>query len=92
VPGDVVEPGFEPPFRFPVACGVEWIGPLNSVWWRTDDPDAAGGGLPEEWARYVDDDTLTGSIALRTDPARLDVTVGELTIAYRPGQGEPPCR
>ena len=90
-PGDVVEPGFEPPFRFPVGCGVEWLGPLNNVWWRTDDPEAAGGRLPDEWAQYVVDGTLTGAIALRTNPARLDVTVGERTLAYVPGQGEPPC-
>jgi hypothetical protein len=88
-----VEPGFEPPFRFPVACGVEWVGPLNSVAWRTDDPEAAAGRLPVAWKEAIEDGMLTAEIRLRTDPARLSVTVGGRTVEYLPGSGPmPACR
>jgi hypothetical protein len=91
-PGDVVEPGFEPRFRFPVACGVEWLGPLNGTWWRTTDPAVAGGGVPAEWAALADDEgRLVAQIAMETDPAELVVTVGGRSITYAPVAGEPDC-
>ena len=92
-PGGYLEPGFEPPFRFPVACGVEWIGPLNGTWWRTEDPAAAGGALPPEWTAVLDaEGWLVAAISMRTEPAELDVTAGERSISYTAVSGEPACR
>ncbi len=92
-PGGVVEPGFEPPLRFPVACGVEWIGPLNGTWWRTVNPSATGGALPPEWTAAVDGDGwLVAAISMRTDPAELDVMVGERSLSYAAIPDEPASR
>lgn len=92
-PGDIVEPGFEPTFRFPVVCGVEWVGPLNGTWWRTKDPAVAGGAMPDAWADAVDDqDDVVASISIRTDPAEMDVTIAEVTLTYTAVAGAPTCR
>jgi hypothetical protein len=92
-PGDIVETGYETRFRFPVACGAAWIGPLNDTWWRTRDPAAADGTLPVEWqARIARDGTLTATILVETDPARLRVTAGGRAIDYAAVPGEPDCR
>ena len=92
VPGDIVEPGFEPPFRFPIACGVEWLGPLNGTWWRTDDPAAAGGAVPDDWAALADDSgRLVAGISMRTGPAELVVTVSGRSLTYLAVSGVPDC-
>jgi hypothetical protein len=92
-PGGIAEPGFEPLFAFPVDCGVEWLGPLNDVWWRTADPEATGGRLPAAWADAVEDGELTAVISMHTGPASLDVTVGTRTVTYVPvAEGPPACQ
>ena len=91
-PGGYLEPGFEPPFRFQVTCGVEWVGPLNGTWWRTEDPAAAGGALPADWTAAVDEGGwLVAAISMRTEPTELEVTVGERSISYKAVAGEPAC-
>ena len=56
------------------------------------DPAAADGTLPVEWqARIADDGTLTATILVDTDPARLRVTSGGRAIDYIAVPGAPDC-
>lgn len=37
--GSIIEPGFELPYRLHVHCGIEWLGQLNDLYWRTEVPN-----------------------------------------------------
>lgn len=79
-------------YRLHVHCGVEWLGELNSVWWRTD--EAADGVVPAEWEDAVEvDGTVDLEIKLTVDPPRIEATAAGHTITYRPSAEEAPtCR
>jgi hypothetical protein len=83
--GGFVEPGYPWRYRLPVGCGVEWLGQLNGVWWRTDVPDGSQAWVPDAWRGLVDESgSIDLEITLQTDPdPSISATAGSLTVAYR---------
>jgi len=95
VSGGVIEPGFEALYRMSVHCGVEWLGELNSVAWRTEVPDGAIDFLPPQWEPLVgSDQELELILLMQTDPEpTITATANGHTVIYRATAEEPPgCR
>jgi hypothetical protein len=89
--GDVIEPDFEVPFRLDVHCGVEWLGRLNDVSWRTDVPPGTANVVPTEWKSLVVEESIVVSVLLRTDPEpAITATAGGHALVYRPSRETPP--
>jgi hypothetical protein len=90
--GDIVEDGFPVPYRFSVHCGIEWLGRLNELEWRTDVPPGSVDHVPPEWRALVGaDEVLEVEILLLTDPEPvIQATAGDITVTYRPTSEEPP--
>ncbi|CAN5542081.1 hypothetical protein BH20CHL7_BH20CHL7_07940 [soil metagenome] len=84
--GGVVEPGWPSQYRMSAHCGVEWLGELNGVRWRTPVPGGVADFLPSEWAHGV---AMDGSIVLEVlmsegpDP-RVTATMNGHSVVYRP--------
>jgi hypothetical protein len=90
--GDYVEPGFPSPYRIWAHCGVEWLGDLNGVAWRTDVPPGAG-QWPAEWTREPGTDWIHVSILLNMDPEgehTIEATANGRTVVYRATTERPP--
>lgn len=90
--GAIVEPGFAAPYRFSVRCGIEWLGILNAVAWKTDAPPDAADYVPAEWEAAVDaNGMLEVSILLEIDPEpTITATANGHSVTYRPVSGDPP--
>ncbi len=73
-PGAIVETGYEFDYRQSAGCGLEWLGPINDLFWRT----AEGSGpdwLPDRWAPALEAGQLTLSVIIREgNPPRLFAT------------------
>jgi hypothetical protein len=83
-PGGYVEPEVEWRYRLPARCGVEWLGKLNGVWWRTAVPDGSTAWIPEGWRTTID---ANGSIDLGITltpgpPPTILATAGSLSVTY----------
>jgi hypothetical protein len=75
-----------------VHCGVEWLGELNGVWWRTLAPNGTRDFLPPAWAQGV---AMDGSIVLEVLMSEgplpiVEVTANGHTVVYRPATEDPP--
>ena len=82
--GAIVEPGFPAPYRLSVHCGIEWLGYVNDIAWRTDVPGDALDFVPPEWQSAVRGESIDLSILLNTDPEPvIEATVNGHTVAYR---------
>ncbi len=75
-------------------CGVEWLGPLNGITWRTTVPDGITDFVPQEWEPVV---TMNGSILLTLvmtegpDPT-VTATTNGFSLIYRPtAESAPEC-
>jgi len=81
--GDFVEPGFPFPYRFFVHCGIEWLGRLNEVAWRTD---VLADYMPPEWQPLTDaDQSIEVSVTLHTDPEPwIEAAANGHTVIYQP--------
>jgi hypothetical protein len=93
--GSVIEPDVENPYRLFVHCGIEWLGRLNYVAWRTDVPAAVPDFIPPEWQTGVDaSQAIELSIILRTGPEPvIEATANGHTVMYRATAEDPPgCR
>jgi hypothetical protein len=90
--GGVIEPDVAWRYRLNVHCGVEWLGELNSVWWRTD--AAGGGSVPPEWEGAVElDGTIDLEIVMSVEPPRIRASAEDHTVTYRPSAEDgPTCR
>jgi hypothetical protein len=84
--GTIVEPGFAAPYRLSVHCGIEWLGYVNDVAWRTDVPADTLDFVPPEWQPAVNDgESIDLSILLHTDPEpMIEATANGHTVVYRP--------
>lgn len=83
-PGGSIEPEFEAQFRMPVQCGIEWLGPLNNVMWRTDVPPDAADFVPPEWEPVVADEAVILTLLMQTgDPPTLTASANGYTVTYR---------
>ncbi|MDH3300883.1 MAG: hypothetical protein OES24_10285 [Acidimicrobiia bacterium] len=92
-PGEVIEDGYPWEFRLDLICGVEYIGPLNSVTWRRTPPaDGSSPAVPPPaWQQAADDgDTwpiaefLIESTSPGSDSPRLTVTINGHAEIYEP--------
>ena len=85
-PGGFIEPGFPAPYRMSVHCGIEWLGTLNDVAWRTDVPAGELDWIPDAWRAVVrEDQTVELEVLLETGPpARLTATANGHSIEYEP--------
>lgn len=90
--GAVIEPGFEAPYRLFVHCGIEWLGTVNAVSWRTDVPDGSLDHIPPQWQPSVDDrQFIELSLLMHTDPEPvIEATANGHTVLYRPTTEDPP--
>lgn len=82
--GAVVEPGFPSPYRLTVHCGIEWLGYVNEIAWRTDVPADVQDFVPPEWEPAVRGESIDLSILLQTDPEpMIEATANGFTVVYR---------
>jgi len=81
-----VEPGVIAAYRFDQRCGIEWLGEVNGVVWRTDEP------MPERWESAVEPyGTIEVMIAIRAGPEPLiEADINGATVVYRPTDEEIP--
>jgi hypothetical protein len=95
-----METGFPVQFLADARCGMEWLGRLNHVWWRTEVPEGETAFLPAEWQPAVDaDGMLPVTVLLRTadDPAvtdgqpRAEVAANGETVIYNATTEAPPA-
>jgi hypothetical protein len=89
MPGDIIETGFPRDYRQSVHCGLEWLGPLNDVNWRTDDADAAD-WIPDLWQEAIVDGEIRLELLMTTDPPKLKATANGHSITYDATADEPP--
>lgn len=84
-----VEPGFPREATLDLRCGIEWLGEVNGVHWRTDSD------FPEEWETEVLDGDLLPVILLLSEGPEpsLTVTAGNHEVTYEPATdaGPGPC-
>jgi hypothetical protein len=89
--GDVIEPGYPAHYRLSVHCGIEWLGELNGVLWRTDVPPDSVDHVPAGWQPSVDDqERLLVELVLATDPPTLTATANGVSVVYEPATGSRP--
>ena len=98
--GDNVEPGYPDQYLLDARCGVEWLGQLNGIWWRTQVPDGETAFMPAAWQSAMDTDgMLEVTVVLRQadDPAvtdgqpRAEVTANDETVIYNATTEAPPA-
>jgi hypothetical protein len=98
--GDIMETGFPDEYLLDARCGVEWLGRLNDVWWRTDVPDGETAWMPDRWRRSLrSDGMLEVSVLLRegADPVvrdgqpRAEVSRDGRTVVYHATADTPPA-
>ncbi len=99
--GDIMETGFPAPYLLDTRCGVEWLGQLNGIWWRTEVPAGSSDWVPDAWRPSVAaDGMLEVSVLLRdmNDPAvtdgrpRAEATANGETVVYHAGtEPRPAC-
>ena len=82
--GSFIEPGFPQPYRLFVHCGIEWLGYVNDIGWRTDVPGDAVDFVPPEWQSAVRGESIDLSILLSTDPEPvIEATANGHAVVYR---------
>jgi len=89
-PGDIIENGFPADYRQSVLCGMEWLGPLNDVDWRTDAAAGEPDRIPVEWSDSVVDGQIVLRVLLTVDPPRLEATANGHSVTYEPTVDQPP--
>ena len=92
--GDTIETGFPATYRMSVHCGVEWLGELNGVQWRTLVPAGVGDFLPAEWKQVVAmDESIVLEVLMTEGPnPTLTATANDHAVVYRPAdEPHPGC-
>jgi hypothetical protein len=98
--GGGVETGYRNQYLLDARCGVEWLGQLNGIWWRTQTPAGETEWVPAAWQPAVDaDGTLEVTVRLReaADPAvtdgqpRAEATLNGETVTYHATRDTPPA-
>jgi hypothetical protein len=90
--GDTIETGFPADYRMSVHCGVEWLGVLNDVAWRTPVPAGTTDWIPPAWEQVVAMDQsiiLTVELSPGPDPT-VSATANGQTLVYTPSSDPPP--
>jgi hypothetical protein len=90
-PGDIIETGFPWDYRQTAHCGLEWLGPLNEVSWRTDEADS-GDWIPDAWRDAIVDGEIRLEVLMETNPPKLKATANGHTVVYRAtAENRPGC-
>jgi hypothetical protein len=90
--GDYIETEIRMLYGMPTHCGVEWLGTLNDVTWRTTVPEGVVDWIPPAWKQVV---AMDGSIVLEIemspgpDPTIVAMANGH-AVVYRPAQEPAP--
>ena len=83
--GAFVEADFPNPYRLGVHCGIEWLGEINNITWRTDVPNAAVDFVPPAWAPLVTDESIVLEVLLEAgDPPTVTATANGHSVIYQP--------
>jgi hypothetical protein len=90
--GDYVETGIPTLYGMSVHCGVEWLGTLNDVTWRTEVPDGVTDWVPPAWRQVVaPDESIVLDIVMAPGPDPTVVaTANGHAVVYRPARELPP--
>jgi hypothetical protein len=56
--GDIIEAGFPTDYLADARCGLEWLGQVNDIWWRTEAPAGEPGWIPDAWRTAVREDGM----------------------------------
>jgi hypothetical protein len=90
--GDFIETEIRTLYGMGTHCGVEWLGTLNAVTWRTGVPEGVVDWMPPAWRQVV---AMDGSIVLEIemspgpDPKLVALANGH-AVVYRPAQEPAP--
>ena len=89
--GSIIEPGVELPYRLHVHCGIEWLGQLNDLYWRTEIPPGSLDYIPVEWRdAAVGELSIEVTIVLQTNPEpTISATSNGHTVIYQPTADKP---
>jgi hypothetical protein len=90
--GGFIETGYEALYRMSVHCGVEWLGELNAVTWRTDVPAGSVDFIPPEWEPAVDPaEQIDLVLLMEAGPIpTITATANGHSVLYRATAEEPP--
>jgi hypothetical protein len=91
--GTFVEPDFPRDYRLHVHCGIEWLGVINDITWRTDVPADSTGFVPPEWEPLVADESIVVSVLLEAgDPPTITASTNGHEVIYVPtSEPDPGC-
>ena len=89
-PGTIVEPGYAFRYRQSTHCGLQWLGPINDVYWRTAEADSSE-WIPVEWQNAVDREEITLRTVIEQDqPPILRATAAGHTVVYEASPDDAP--
>lgn len=90
--GDFIETEITTLYGMSVHCGVEWLGTLNDVTWRTEVPDGVIDWVPPAWRQVVAmDESIVLEIEMSPGPDPTVVTMANgHAVVYRPAQEPAP--
>ncbi len=90
--GDTIEPGYPVTFRMDVRCGIEWLGVLNDVSWRTAVPAGSIKHVPVAWREEVADGVFEVEVTIRTgSPPTATAVANGHKVVYQPAAAPPPA-
>ena len=91
--GAFFEPDFPGQYRLGVHCGIEWLGEINGITWRTEVPDGAVDVVPPAWEPLVAEESIVLEVLLQTgDPPTITATANGHSVVYRPAtEAAPGC-
>jgi hypothetical protein len=90
-PGDYIETGFPWSYGQTTHCGLEWLGPLNDVNWRTTESGDVVDWVPQEWRDAVEGELLVLTVVINTGPPPLlTATANGYSVTYEATLEPPP--
>jgi hypothetical protein len=89
--GTFFEPDFPGQYRLHVHCGIEWLGEINNITWRTEVPAGAVDFVPPQWEPLVAEESIVVDVLLETgDPPTVTATANGFEIVYVPATEDAP--
>lgn len=91
--GDTIETDVSNLYVLSVRCGVEWLGTLNDVTWRTDAPDGVADWVPAEWrsAAAMDASIILDIVMSPGPDPTVTAAANGLEVVYRPATEPAPA-
>jgi hypothetical protein len=89
--GTFFEPDFPGQYRLRVHCGIEWLGVINDITWRTEVPDGAVDFVPPQWEPLVAEESIVVEVLLDAgDPPTITATANGHSVTYLPATEDAP--